>query len=303
MSEIFELTRPESESKLPESVVKILKMEISLPEDERRDTQNEVEEDRQRQIIEKTRILSPAELAILENFRRKKKDLIRQNAVHYQGIMRVFKNEGRILGKEHADWRAVTRHSLVAELVAGELAKSLNARGASMDETAVRLAALLHDATKRLEFSDAALAYEQSGQGDRYTYSSLKLRELLEKDRVRAAIAKFHPDVAAVTRIAQVTGLPVLRQGQPGEHLDALEEKIIFYVDKILKHSAIVPLSERMADVARRYGHGKAPEELAYARTIETELADRLGLAPAEMPDFIQTLIINRINQHENPRG
>lgn len=302
MNERFE-TNHENPSDIPSTVIDIIKLENALPESERRDKQNDIENERQRLIAEKVDALPPAELNMLEAFRHRKNELIRQGALHYKDIMRVLKDEGQVLGKENVNWRAVTRHLLVAELVAGELAKLFNQKGELVDETAVRLAALLHDLTKRLEYSEAAKEFEQSGQGDRYDFASRKQDELFDKENVRDRLAKFYPDIERVKNLSQAVGITVLRRGEPGEHLQTLEEKIIFYVDKILKHSAVVSLPERMADVARRYGHGKASEELEYTQKVEKELAAKLGIQPDEMPEFIQTLIINRVNQHENPRG
>jgi HD superfamily phosphodiesterase len=303
MKEHFEAPDRDRLSEVSPSVLEVLKLEMALPEAERRDSGNDVENERQRLIIEKAEVLSPAELAQVDEFRRKKVEVIYQNSLRYQDLMRIFKNEGRVLGKENANWRAVTRHSLVAELVSGELAKTLNERGETVDETAVRVSALLHDLTKRQEYSDEAKAYEASGQGDRYDFGSKKQDELFSHDDVRTAIAQHHPDIEKIKRLSQAVGIGVMRRGQPGEHLDTLEEKIIFYVDKILKHSAVVSLAERMADVAKRYTHGKANEELEYTQKVERELASSLGIQPEDMPDFIQTLIVKRINQHENPRS
>jgi hypothetical protein len=298
-----EANRYDRQPKIPTAILEVLKLELALPEAERRDPDNGVENERQRLITEKAEALSPAELAQVDEFRRKKIDVIRQSSLHYQDIMRIFKDEGRVLGKENANWRAVTRHSLVAELISGELARTLNERGEPVDETAVRVSTLLHDLTKREEYSDEARAFEASGQGDRYDFGSKKQNEIFENDDARAAIANHHLDIEKIKHLSQAVGIGVMRRGQPGEHLDTLEEKIIFYVDKILKHSAIVPLAERMADVAKRYGHGLESKEFEYTQKVEAELADKFGVQRSDMPDFIQTLIINRINQHENTRS
>ena len=64
--------------------------------------------------------------------------------------MRVLKDAG-LLGKENKDWRNVTEHVLVTSALAGFLARQLRDKGCDIDPQIIESAAVLHDASKRLD--------------------------------------------------------------------------------------------------------------------------------------------------------
>lgn len=290
--------RPSLESEkrnMPDTVLEIIKLENSLPEPERLDRGSEEEKEKLNLLNEREKKLTPEETEILENFRKKKFQYFSQEALRYKDLMRIFKEEGKILGKENKEWRAVTRHSLVASLVASELAKSLNERtGGGIDENAVKVAALLHDLTKHFEYSQEAKDFEKSGEGDRYGFSKIKMDEIFKKESARKAIKKFAGDPDKIKIIAQAAGIQTKEKP-----LSSLEEKIIFYVDKLIKHSAFVSLPERKRDVQKRYTHRRIAEEFDYAEEVEREISEIIGISPGEIPDFLQLRMTAKIEKEE----
>jgi len=51
----------------------------------------------------------------------------------------------------------------------------------------------------------------------------------------------------------------------------SIEQKILFYADKRVRHDNIVSLEERYADLKKRYGHN-FDEEIKFTKKIESEL-------------------------------
>ncbi|EKE13855.1 MAG: Metal dependent phosphohydrolase [uncultured bacterium] len=61
--------------------------------------------------------------------------------------------------------------------------------------------------------------------------------------------------------------------------LETWEEKLVFYVDKIVKHDYLVTLKERLEDVKKRYSENTAFIEKAwtYAEKMEREIFKKTG--------------------------
>jgi len=279
---------------IPDRVLEMIKQENSLPEEERAD---ETEKEQARLLREREGGLELHEQAALADFRKKKSRYFSQEALRHKDLMRILREKGQILGQENRDWWAVTRRSLVVTLVATELAKALNERAdAGIDENMVEFAALLHDLTKRFEYSQEAKQYEAEGKGDRYDFVDGVMDGIFAKPEVLAQLRKFVADPAKIKTLAQATGMQVAKRGC---NLQTMEEKIIYLADKYVKHSALVSLAERRQDVARRYTHDKVAEEYEYAGKIEEEFAAMLGIEVSQMPDFLQSVIIARIEGQE----
>lgn len=277
-----------------ERVLEIIKLENSLPERERR---TEEEEKQWALLQERKRELSLEEQKSLKDFTCKKIHYFSQAALRYKSLMRIFKEQGHILGRENKNWWAVARHSLVVALVATELAQALNRKGeARIDENLVQYAALLHDLTKRFEYSIEAKKFEEEGRGDRFDYADQVMDEIFSKPEVVEQLNKFVADPQKLKTIAQSAGVQVAKRGSA---LQTIEEKIIYLADKYVKHSALVTLEERRRDVASRYTHDLVETEYDYAAQIEGEFAAILGIPREQMIDFLQGLIIARIARQQ----
>lgn len=137
----------------------------------------------------------------------------------------------------------VVRHSLQVNKIAMFLGKKMNENGENIDLELLDRASLLHDLDK----------IESLEKGNHGIIGEKKLKE-----------RGWH-------EIAGIVRKHVLDQILVG--LNSLEEKIVFYADKRVKHTEIVSLKERLQYIHERYG--KANKQLQEkGKEIEEKLIE-----------------------------
>ena len=147
----------------------------------------------------------------------------------------------------------IRQHSLAVEKVAVFLAGKMRQNGIAVDVSIVSAGALLHDIGKMLSF--------KQGREE-----NLVSKELLEKEGLRA-----------IALIAERHMLSKILEGD--FHEWAVEEKIVYYADKRVKHSSIVGVNERVSDLIERYSGsaGIIKDCLPMVLLLEKELLAMAG--------------------------
>ena len=135
----------------------------------------------------------------------------------------------------------VVDHSRVVWRIARALCLELNRQGQELDPSLVEAASLLHDIAKVSSF--------QTGEGHSQAGACL-LRNL------------GFPEVAEVVRQHVVLD-------STADHGKITEASLVHYADKRVKHTMIVSLEERFADLKERYG--KSPEARTWLDALERD--------------------------------
>jgi uncharacterized protein len=135
----------------------------------------------------------------------------------------------------------VVEHSRRVHQIARTLCRELNRRGEGLDPAVVEAASLLHDIAKVASFQT------------RENHSLAGARLLGELG---------FPEVAEVVRqhVVLDSGL---------DHGRLTEAGVVHYADKRVKHTEIVSLGERFADLKERYG--KSPEARSWIDAMERQ--------------------------------
>jgi len=157
----------------------------------------------------------------------------------------------------------IVAHCEKVARVATFLAEHLRARGEPLNLPLVEASGLLHDLTKHWSLKT----------GENHAHSAARvLREL------------GYPEVAAV--VAQHI---YLHPGPPGSPLR--EEEVVYYADKRVRHTEIVPLRERFEDLRVRYGRTISTlvrlyhlEELT--RLLERRIFKKLPFGPEKIQEL-----------------
>ncbi|MBU4300580.1 MAG: HD domain-containing protein [Nanoarchaeota archaeon] len=155
----------------------------------------------------------------------------------------------------------IVAHCATVSKIAVFIAERINARGGTVNVSLVCAAALLHDIDKIIEIKN------KSGK-----HGSMA-REILEKEG--------YPEVA---KIAENHVLhKIIKEGASF----SIEEKIVFYADKRVKHDKIVSLSERFEYLRERYPHHLENVNRAepLTKNLEKELMDAAGIRADEITD------------------
>ncbi len=135
----------------------------------------------------------------------------------------------------------VVEHSRRVHAVASYLCHCLNDHGERLDQAQVEAGSLLHDIAKM----------KTLGTGGNHA-----------RDGARLLWELGFPEVAEIVRQHVV-----LDAGQ--DHGRITEAEVVHYADKRVKHTTIVPLTERFEDLKKRYG--KSPEALAWLEDLERQ--------------------------------
>ncbi len=157
----------------------------------------------------------------------------------------------------------IVKHCEKVALVATFLAKALCEAGENLDPVLVEAGALLHDVTKHLSLKT----------GENHAFSAAKLLERLG-----------YPEVARV--VGQHIFCP---PGPPGSPIR--EEEIVFYADKRVMHTRIVPLKERFRDLKERYGHNvvsliRLDRLYELTKLLERRLFKKLPFGPEKIQEL-----------------
>lgn len=135
----------------------------------------------------------------------------------------------------------VKEHSRKTALASYLLAEELNKKGAKINLNTLWIAGLLHDILKCVDFKD----YEKFDQKTKQTY--IKLKKQYPYHHTKAAyeaLKKYYPKEARIILMHGFERFPKCK---------TMEEKILSYVDKRVKHDHIATLKERFTDLEKRY--------------------------------------------------
>ena len=135
----------------------------------------------------------------------------------------------------------VVEHSRRVHAVALYLCRCLNDHGERLDQARVEAGSLLHDIAKMMTL----------GTGGNHARAGARLLWELG-----------FPEVAEIVR------QHVVLDAGP-DHSLITEAEVVHYADKRVKHTTIVPLTERFEDLKKRYG--KNPEALAWLEDLERQ--------------------------------
>lgn len=157
----------------------------------------------------------------------------------------------------------LVRHSLAVAGATFLLACRLRALGEPVDPLPAHRGGLLHDVAK------IAARRSQASHG-----------------RVGGRILRRegYPELA---RIVERHMLPALLE--PQDRPSTWEEKLVHYVDKLVKGDEVVCLAERVADLHVRYPEQSAMFErcLPYLEALEAAICARLGVTPKELVTWL----------------
>ena len=158
-----------------------------------------------------------------------------------RGAMVPKVEECFLLLRKHQVPENVVEHSRRVNQIALTLCRELNRQGEGLDPAVVEAASLLHDIAKVASF--------QTRENHSLAGARL-LREL------------GFPEVAEVVRQHVV-----LDSG--ADHGRITEAALVHYADKRVKHTEIVSLGDRFADLKERYG--KSPEARSWLDALERQ--------------------------------
>ena len=128
--------------------------------------------------------------------------------------------------------------------VSMKIVDALEEKGIKVNRNLVSAAALLHDVKKLSGADHIIVGYE-------YVKSL------------------GYPEVAAVIRKHGLVHLEEIKFFPK-----TVEERIVFYADKRVKHDKIVSVEERFADIKKRYNRPEVDKEMEITRQIEKDLLD-----------------------------
>lgn len=153
----------------------------------------------------------------------------------------------------------IVAHCKAVAKIAVFIAEKIKAKGGKVDVDLVRSGALLHDIDKIIDIKS------KSGRHGNMA------REILEREG--------YPEVAKVAENH------VLYQILKEDVNFSIEEKIVFYADKRVKHDKVVSLSERFEYLRKTYHHYLENINRAEPLTkeLEKELMDAAGISADEI--------------------
>lgn len=280
--------------------------------------------------------LDEREKTLFQNYLKQKHDYFVALARRYYPLVRFFRNQG-MLGIENRGWQAVARHSLVMSELAGNLAQALNKSGVEVNPNELRVAGLIHDMVKRFEMEhfrtlQSKNADREEGQrvSEEQIYKQMadfgdnQFADLVNNESFKSEIVSMLPELQAPDRfeefirfirnIGEVGSMEMVSKGfdpesSPLESSELLENnisKILFYLDQIIKHTAIVSVQERFADARKRYASPKSQQSAQFkqmdnretiALRIQREFTARLGIGQEEVAQYLAKLFFEKLNQ------
>jgi len=197
----------------------------------------------------------------------------------------------------------ILKHSLAVAKLAVFLAERLKEKGADVDIDLVDRACLLHDIVRVCDFKE--LDY------DRFEYAiteqdKAKWKQIREKyrgigheDAAYEILRGKYPVLALTIKKHRYMAM-LDEKTRP----NSWEEKLVYYADKRVMHSKIVPLRERLKEGHKRNAHlhgSKAQSKINTAKVdpliyrLEEEIFDRAGLNPLEVTDKFIDSYSNKI--------
>lgn len=195
----------------------------------------------------------------------------------------------------------IVNHSIQVNRLAVFLAKKLNEKGEKINVDLVDRAAILHDMLKIIEIHNANFIFKPPGQKETMVISKedrMKWLELKRKyegmrheEAAYTVLKEKYPELALIVRKHGY-------QYPEGDmDLNTWEEKLVYYSDKRVKHSDIVPAKERLQDGHERYAaqnkiwgvNEKFQEKVDnYILELEKQIFNKLDFAPDEVLQHIE---------------
>jgi uncharacterized protein len=185
--------------------------------------------------------------------------------------------ECRVLHAKFHTPKHVTEHTERVAQVAVFIADGLKENGLDVNVDLVRMAALLHDLFRFLDFKDPERFPEAQGiwQVLRKKYAGL--------DHEHAAYEYLKGDYPELARAILTHGYSCL---ETDDAPVTWEEKIVSYADKRVMHEKVVTLSQRFEDGRQRNGYPlteKSRRIDSKYMAFEKEIFSRLGMAPEDI--------------------
>ncbi len=159
------------------------------------------------------------------------------------------------------EWRAlvrapahITEHCEAVADVAAQVADALIADGRLVRKHVLVAAALVHDLFRFVDFRSQALppGIQEPTAEQTKTWEYWKQKYPQAPHEMACPLFLREHGYQAVAEIVETHGLhhfPALHR--------TIEQKILFYADKRVRHDQIVSLEERFTDIANRYADGK----------------------------------------------
>lgn len=158
----------------------------------------------------------------------------------------------------------IREHCYTVAKAALALAKELNNNGEQLSLPEIESAALLHDITKTKSINSR----ENHAETGAHLLTSLGYVRI-------AQIVNAHISIPAIDASDRIT-----------------EEEVVNYADKRVRHSTVVSLDQRFADLMQRYGRNQESQQyimLQKARTwaLEDKIFSRIHRPPADLSALI----------------
>lgn len=273
-----------------------------------RRTQTGVDLDRQTELTALFKGLDAARQAEFKAFEQKKRSYFAGYARRFQPILHYFKAAGMWGSrktpaanesiteeerKRQLDWKAVPRQALVISETAGNIAQALKDQGVDIDPEVVRLAGIVHSLTKRLQVDHRNSLKARSDMDDYQklragiNFGMEKFGEILLARDIRNRLIRLAPAleneekyqnfIKIVQSIGMIGSQEAARQEldpneisqADAEMLKDLATRVLFYVHHIVKHSALVPINERISDALARYVTEESRASKIYKEIVE----------------------------------
>jgi uncharacterized protein len=201
----------------------------------------------------------------------------------------MTENELQNLLKAYHVPRHIMSHMEKVEKVARFIAQKLNSAGGDVDMELLRQAALLHDLVKICDFEELDLTGFDGFTGEDVQFWTALIKAC-RKDGHITAVCNILTDLNE-KKLAQTIRkhrFGCLIDPDPAERPVSIEEKILYYADKRVRHSEITSIKERLEDGRRRYfpdgkipsGNTRTEKEL---HKLEAEICGKAGISPEDI--------------------
>lgn len=317
-------------SQLSPALKKAINLNIALPEkyeptsskakESRREKEGK-DSERELELGEVLQSMTPEEHRIYADYQQKKVKYFTDLALSHKQVGKIFEKYG-ILGKQGKGWKAVSRHSFVVAEICSVYAEALRAKGYDVDPREIQIASILHDVTKKREILEKKAIQSQGGENVIMRVIDLEKRlkqEMFEDEEIKNAILQYLPSMndpekyksfcelvgsagaPGLTKLVQEDGLDL--ENFPFENMSfsrVLGNRLLFYADKMVKHTGVVGFKERMEEVMKRYSLPGVPYvegeyETVVTNRIEKDLANKLGINPDDMVEFFISKFYNKL--------
>ena len=194
----------------------------------------------------------------------------------------------------------IMAHMRRVEAVSMFVGEKINLLGGKVDLKILRQAALLHDLVKICDFAELDLDGFDGFSAEDVQFWTALIRSC-HKDGHITAVCNILEDLKE-DRLAEIIKkhrFNCLIADDPALRPESIEEKILYYADKRVRHDQITSLAERLEDGRLRYfPDGNIPPEDALIEKalykLESEICRLAGIAPGEISEttVAQTKII-----------